>query len=80
MIRELVLQLKRGSIRPAYFKDKYEVNVLERFHEPIASLATAGLVGRADQEIVALSREGLLQADVLLRRFFLPEHAGIRYT
>jgi hypothetical protein len=27
MIRELVLQLKRGSIRPAYFKDKYGVDV-----------------------------------------------------
>lgn len=80
MIRELVLQLKRGSIRPAYFKDKYEVDVLERFREEVASLATAGLVARADEEVVALSREGLLQADVLLRRFFLPEHAGIRYT
>jgi hypothetical protein len=29
---------------------------------------------------VTLSREGLLRADVLLRRFFLPQHAGIRYT
>ena len=31
-------------------------------------------------EIVALTRDGLLRVDVLLRRFFLPEHADIRYT
>jgi hypothetical protein len=30
--------------------------------------------------VVALTREGLLRVDALLKRFFLPEHAGIRYT
>ena len=30
MIRELVLQLKRGSIRPAYFADKYGVDIARR--------------------------------------------------
>jgi oxygen-independent coproporphyrinogen III oxidase len=80
MIRELVLQLKRGSIRPGYFRDKYGVNVLDRFREPIASLADDGFLSTADNEVVALSRQGLLRADVLLRRFFLPEHAGVRYT
>ena len=79
-IRELVLQLKRGSIRPGYFRDKYEVDVLDRFKGPIASLRKDGYVRTADDEVVALSREGLLRVDVLLRRFFLPEHAGIRYT
>jgi oxygen-independent coproporphyrinogen-3 oxidase len=80
MIRELVLQLKRGSIRPSYFKDKYGVDVLERFAEPLASLSAQGYLGAADEEVVALNREGLLRIDVLLQRFFLPEHAGIRYT
>jgi oxygen-independent coproporphyrinogen-3 oxidase len=79
-IRELVLQLKRGSIRPAYFREKYDVDILERFKEPIASLRAEGFVTQADAERVALSREGLLRVDVLLRRFFLPEHSGIRYT
>jgi oxygen-independent coproporphyrinogen-3 oxidase len=79
-IRELVLQLKRGSIRPAYFKDKYDVDVLERFEAPLASLRAQGYVRQADAELVALSREGLLRVDALLREFFLPEHRGIRYT
>jgi oxygen-independent coproporphyrinogen-3 oxidase len=80
MIRELVLQLKRGSIRPAYFQDKYGVDVLARFREPVASIAADGYLVEASPERVALTREGLLRADVLLRRFFLPQHAGIRYT
>jgi oxygen-independent coproporphyrinogen III oxidase len=79
-IRELVLQLKRGAIRPAYFRDKYDVDVLERFEAPFASLQARGYVRQADAERVALSREGLLRVDVLLREFFLPEHRGIRYT
>jgi oxygen-independent coproporphyrinogen-3 oxidase len=80
LIRELVLQLKRGSIRPPYFADKYGVDVRRRFAEPLASLAGDGYLARSDDDVVALSRDGLLRVDVLLKRFFRPEHAGIRYT
>ena len=45
MIRELVLQLKRGSIRPAYFRDKYGVDVLARFREPARVPRRRGLPG-----------------------------------
>jgi coproporphyrinogen III oxidase-like Fe-S oxidoreductase len=80
LIRELVLQLKRGSIRPAYFLEKYGVDVRQRFAEAFGSLRDDGYLDKAGDDVVALSRAGLLRADVLLRRFFLPEHAGIRYT
>ena len=80
MIRELVLQLKLGSIRPAYFRDKYHVNVLDRFRPQLDALAADGYLNTATQEVVALSRDGLLRVDALLPQFFLPEHAGIRYT
>jgi oxygen-independent coproporphyrinogen III oxidase len=80
LIRELVLQLKRGSIRPAYFQEKYGVDVRQRFAAPLASLAAEGYLASAGEDRVAFSREGLLRADMLLRRFFLPEHTGIRYT
>jgi oxygen-independent coproporphyrinogen-3 oxidase len=36
MIRELVLQLKRGWIRPSYFREKYDVDVLARFRDQVA--------------------------------------------
>jgi oxygen-independent coproporphyrinogen III oxidase len=80
LIRELVLQLKRGSIRPAYFKQKYGVDVRQRFEEPLASLSDQGYLAASNDDVVALTRDGLLRVDVLLHRFFRPEHAGIRYT
>jgi oxygen-independent coproporphyrinogen-3 oxidase len=80
VIRELVLQLKLGSVRPAYFRDKYGVDILDRFRAPIASLADAGYVREASEDTVALTRAGLLRVDTLLPRFFRPEHVGIRYT
>ncbi len=80
MIREFVLQLKRGSNRPAYFAQKYGVDVLTRFHDALASLRRDGYLIDATRDRIALTREGLMRVDVLLPRFFLPEHAGIRYT
>ena len=80
MIRELVLQLKRGSVRPSYFRNKYGVDLLDRFRDELASLSREGSLQEASNELVALTREGLLRVDVLLPRFFHPEHVGIRYT
>jgi oxygen-independent coproporphyrinogen-3 oxidase len=80
MIRELVLQLKRGSVRPAYFSEKYGVNILERFQPALESLRAEGYLEVADQATVSFTRDALLRVDTLLVRFFKPEHAGIRYT
>ena len=80
MIRELVLQLKLGSVRPSYFRDKYHVDILDRFRGELTSLSNDGYLQDASDSIVALTREGLLRVDVLLPRFFHPEHVGIRYT
>jgi coproporphyrinogen III oxidase-like Fe-S oxidoreductase len=80
MIREFVLQLKRGSVRPRYFAEKYGVDVLDRFEAPLASLGRDGYLASATGERIALTRDALLRVDVLLHRFFLPQHTGIRYT
>jgi oxygen-independent coproporphyrinogen-3 oxidase len=80
MIREFVLQLKRGALAPDYFERKYRVDVRDRFAEGLASLKAAGYLARADRDRIALTRQGLLRVDVLLPRFFLPQHSGIRYT
>jgi oxygen-independent coproporphyrinogen-3 oxidase len=80
MIREVVLQLKRGWIRPPYFAEKYGVEILDRFRDQFASLKEQGYLAAASPDRVALTRDGLLRVDVLLRRFFLPQHSGIRYT
>ena len=80
LIRELVLQLKRGSIRPAYFKNKYHVDVQSHFAKPFATLNDDGYLAESSPDIVQLSRDGLLRVDSLLPRFFLPAHTEIRYT
>ncbi len=80
MIREFILQLKRGSVRPGYFSEKYGVNLLDRFRDQLDSLKAAGYLGAVSENRIALTRDALLRVDVLLRRFFLPQHAGIRYT
>jgi oxygen-independent coproporphyrinogen-3 oxidase len=80
LIRELVLQLKFGSVRPAYFAHKYGVNILQRFSPQFAALDAEGDLKEAGEDLVSLTRQGLLRVDALLPRFFLPQHSGIRYT
>jgi oxygen-independent coproporphyrinogen-3 oxidase len=79
-IREFILQLKLGSIAPSYFREKYRVNVLDRFRDQLESLKAEGYLQTMTDKAVALTRDGLLRVDGLLTRFFLPQHAGIRYT
>jgi oxygen-independent coproporphyrinogen-3 oxidase len=80
LIRELILQLKRGSIAPGYFQGKYAVDVRSRFRSEFDSLAAEGYLAAATDQVVALTRDGLLRVDSLLKRFFLPQHLSVRYT
>ena len=78
-VREFVLQLKLGSIRPSYFDRKYGVNVIERYRNQLDALAQDDMLTTGDDR-VSLTRAGLLRVDSLLPRFFKPEHASLRYT
>ena len=80
LIREFILQLKRGSVRPGYFHEKYGINPLDRFRGQLDSLESEGFLAELNPERIALTRPGLLRVDSLLHRFFLPQHSGIRYT
>jgi coproporphyrinogen III oxidase-like Fe-S oxidoreductase len=80
LIREFILQLKRGSVRPGYFFKKYGIDPLDRFRPQLDSLESDGFLAELNSERIALTRPGLLRVDSLLHRFFLPQHSGIRYT
>jgi oxygen-independent coproporphyrinogen-3 oxidase len=80
LIRETVLQFKRGWIRPAYFQSKYGVDIRVRFRDALAALEADGFIERSSPDGIALTRDGLLRVDRLIRRFFLPQHAEVRYT
>jgi oxygen-independent coproporphyrinogen-3 oxidase len=77
MIREFILQMKLGAVRPEYFRTKFAVDLRQRFAAPLARLESLGLVA-PDSGAVRLTRDGLLQVDRLLPEFFLPEHQNTR--
>ncbi len=57
MIRELVLQIKLGSIRPAYFSEKYGVDVLTRFRDQLGMLLAEGFLAASHTQAVTLTRQ-----------------------
>ena len=80
LIRETILQLKRGAIRPSYFAAKFGVDIRDRFADAWRSIAADGFLAPGADDRIALTREGLLRVDMLLQRFFLPQHRNVRYT
>jgi oxygen-independent coproporphyrinogen III oxidase len=78
-IRELILQLKLGSISRRYFENKFGADPVKRFEQPVRTLKDWGFLSVTGDE-VRLNREGLLQVDRLLHEFFLPEHRNARYA
>ena len=79
LIRELVLQFKLGQISRDYFQRKFQVDILNRFKEPISRLQSWGTLEQ-DGDRLRLTRDGLLQVDRLVHEFFLPEHNTARYV
>jgi oxygen-independent coproporphyrinogen-3 oxidase len=80
LIREFVLQLKRGWIQTGYFQETYGVDVSSRFREGLNALETEGVLQMRTPGRLELTREGLLRVDTLLPAFFLPQHRNVRYT
>jgi oxygen-independent coproporphyrinogen-3 oxidase len=79
LIRELVLQFKLGRVSRSYFQNKFAVDLLTHFEEPLTRLRSWGEL-IVDGDWLRLSREGLLQVDRLVHEFFLPEHRAARYA
>jgi oxygen-independent coproporphyrinogen-3 oxidase len=79
LVREMILQLKKGQLDVQYFRDKYETDIVDHWREVWTEYADEGLA-EFDDDQVRLTREGLLQVDGLLPAFFEPQHQGVRYT
>jgi oxygen-independent coproporphyrinogen-3 oxidase len=73
MIREFVLQMKLGSIKPKYFEEKFGFSPGVRFAPQLEALTRRGLA-TVEPDRIRLSREGLLRVDSLLPEFFKPEY------
>ncbi len=79
LIREFVLQMKEGHVSAATFRNKFGIDILEEFAEPLNNQQAAGYLIVEDDQI-RLTRRGLLQVDSLLTEYFEEEHREVRYT
>jgi oxygen-independent coproporphyrinogen-3 oxidase len=79
LIREMILQLKRGYLSREYFQRKFGVDIVAEWSKQWQDHVDEGFV-EIDEGEIRLTRAGLLRVDGLLPPFFEPEHQGIRYT
>ncbi len=79
LIRELILLIKRGYLDAEYFREKFGVDIFDRFSDVWQRHEDDGMLSRAGDR-VELTRKGLLHADGLLPDFFEPQFRGVRYT
>ncbi len=79
MIRQFVLNLKLGRLDPLPFRERFGVDVIDRWRGLLEAFQAQGLLAFSN-DLIELSRDGLLQIDRLLHAFFLPEHTQIRYV
>ncbi len=79
LIREMILQLKLGTLALPYFRDKFGVDVLSEFAPAWHRLEDEGML-RLGQDEVTLTRPGLLEVDGLLPSFYEESFRNARYT
>jgi len=79
LIREIVLQLKTGSLDLGYFQTKFGVDVWAEFKSVFEPLKQDGFADK-DDSFIRLTRKGLLQVDHFLSEFFEPELKAVRYV
>jgi oxygen-independent coproporphyrinogen-3 oxidase len=77
--REMMLQLKTGSLKAEYFHAKFGKDIFTEFAAGFGQLQSDGFLKVSDGS-AELTRTGLLQVDRLLPTFFEPEFRGARYT
>lgn len=79
LIRELILQLKKGYLDREYFQHKFGVDVVDQWRPTWDEYVADGLAALDDGR-VELTRSGLLRVDSLLPAFFEPQFRDVRYT
>jgi oxygen-independent coproporphyrinogen-3 oxidase len=81
LVREMILQLKRGYLNVAYFRSKFGVDIIDTWAATWDDYFEDGLLTvDHEQDRIELTRQGLLQIDSLLPAFFEPQYQGVRYS
>ncbi len=79
LIREAILQLKRGYLEAEPFRAKFGVDILSEWRAEWDALGKEGYAVLGENRI-DLTRAGLLCVDGLLPRFFEPAFRTVRYS
>ncbi|MFO0899044.1 MAG: coproporphyrinogen-III oxidase family protein [Pirellulales bacterium] len=79
LVRELILQLKKGHLDASYFRKKFGAEIVDEWRDVWQHYQEEGYA-TVDGDRIELTRAGLLRVDALLPAFFEPEHQGVRYT
>ncbi len=79
LTREMILQLKLGTLPVSYFGEKFGADVLSEFAPAWERLEEEGML-RVESDKIALTRAGLLQVDRLLPSFYDDQYRNARYT
>jgi oxygen-independent coproporphyrinogen-3 oxidase len=79
LIREMILQLKTGTLETQYFRQKFGVDVWAEFRSVYERLKNEELLTR-DGDKIELTRRGLLQVDQFLSGFFEPELTTLQHA
>lgn len=79
LIREMILQLKTGSLDTTYFHKKFGIDVWQEFQPTYKQMQDQDLLERNNGNIL-LTRRGLLEVEHLLVDFFEPELRTVRYA
>jgi oxygen-independent coproporphyrinogen III oxidase len=79
LIREMILQLKKGRLSRAYFSQKFSVDIIQAWQPIWDEYKQEGWAEWNDDQ-VELTMAGLLRVDGLLPAFFEPVHQNVRYT
>jgi oxygen-independent coproporphyrinogen-3 oxidase len=79
LIRELILQLKKGHLDAGYFRQKFGAEIVDEWRDVWQHYQEEGYA-TVEGDRIELTRAGLLRVDALLPAFFEPEHQGVRYT
>ena len=69
LVREMILLLKRGYLDVDYFKEKFDVDIVDHWQDEFQQHADDGMLTIGDDRI-ELTRKGFLHADALLPRVF----------
>ncbi len=79
LTREMILQLKLGRIEAAYFRDKFNTDIVAEYGSIYKKLQDEGML-TFGKDAIELTRKGLLQVDGLLPEFYALNYRNARYT